>query len=67
MKDVQATREPQLQPSIEKVQHFKTGNVFIVFFFVGLFALLDPDPDPDDLNQYGSIRIRIWIHNPARK
>ncbi len=62
-KDVQAAGEffiPQkvLFWDFKTSKHFKT---WIFFTFVGHFALLEPDPDPADQNECGSMRIRI--HN----
>jgi hypothetical protein len=34
-----------LQPSKENIQHFRTWEAFVIFFYFLWFALLDPDPD----------------------
>ncbi len=42
-----------LQLSKENIQHFKTWNFLIFFYFCGSLALLNLDPDPD--SEYGSV------------
>ncbi len=49
-----------LHPSKENIQHFKTWNLFTLFYFLwDIFALLNPDPDAAGRPE--SMRIRI--HN----
>jgi len=53
-----------LQLSKEAIQHFKTWtftNFFLLLWVI--FALLDPDPDPQTRLNTDPIRIRI--HNPG--
>jgi hypothetical protein len=47
-----------------KREHPALQNMKFLHFFL-FFALLDPDPDPADQNQSGTMRIRI--HNTAFK
>jgi hypothetical protein len=60
MKDVLAAGEafsPQKRTPRTSKQEISSH----FFISVGTFALLDPDPDPTDQSQCGSIR--FWIHN----
>jgi hypothetical protein len=38
------------------------GSLRTSIFLVNIFAHLDPDPDPADQNQFGSMRNRNRIH-----
>jgi hypothetical protein len=43
-----------LQPSKENIQHFKDENSVLFSIFGVIFALLDPDPDPQFVCGSGS-------------
>ncbi len=46
-------------PTSSHIQHYKQETSSILSVFVRHFCLLDPDADPADQTQCGSMRIRI--------
>jgi hypothetical protein len=65
-------RTPKLQkkPSILKREHPALQNMIFLNFFLLLwviFALLDPDADPDPLTRLNPDLIRIGIRKPVKK
>ncbi len=62
MKDVQPIGEASgRQREHTALQNNKVHSFTAFLFLRAIFACLDPNPEPADQNQWGSMR--IWIHH----